>query len=378
MRRVIHVTEDLTAAGGGVTAAVMELANHLRSVGLEQEILTVAPGGKTSGSPEGVASAPLAPWGHSWRYSPSFAQLLEARTRAPDGLLHLHGIWMAPQLTAARLARRTGLPCVLSPHNMLGSWFWRDGLLRRAKKTAYWNLIGGPVFNRLPVIHALTTIEEREMRRFFPKPRIEVIPNGLDLHNVDRDLDAAGRAPVDGRYILFLARLHPVKGLELLIDAFARIPKELRCRLLIAGPAISASYLAELKRRALGLQPWVTFTGEVPARDRWAFLKHAWLVCAPSFSEGISMSALEAMASSVPVVTSHAAGLPDVPEGGGLLINPTVHELEAALIKALRWPEADRQARGTAARKLMERRYSWDVVARRYLDFYETLWTARG
>jgi glycosyltransferase involved in cell wall biosynthesis len=380
MRKVIHITEDLSPSGGGVTAALKELATHLASHGLAQEIVAAAPRAEPPDPiAVPVAHAPLARWGRPWRHSPALPGLLRARAaESAECVFHLHGVWMAPQWMGARMARRLRVPSVLTPHNMLGPWFWRDGHLRRAKKTAYWHLLARRELRRVTAIHALTQAERRDLERYFPDQRIDVIPNGIDLRGVAEGLAAAGPSPEPGaRYVLFLGRLHPVKGLELLIDAFARVHARAPAGavLVVVGAPDSPAYgrALEDRARAHGGVP-VRFVGQVPASERWRFLKHAWVVCAPSYSEGMSMAALEAMASAAPVITSHNAGLPDVPEGGGTLVTTDVAALAAALGEALAWSDEERRARGAAARTLVERRYSWDVVARQYLAFYENLW----
>ena len=370
MYNVVHVTEDATQRNFGVATAMFELIARSKSfcnlqviAAGEGEPLTEVHGVK-------LRASRLAWWGGSWRYAPDMTSWLQSAPKQKS-VIHIHGIWMAPQLMAARYAVKHAIPFIITPHNMLGGWLWHRGKIRRLKKSLYWRYLAEPVFRHAAAIHALTSDECTRLEEFFPNTPIVTVPNGIDLENIQQQLPQV-QQPASEKYLLFLGRLHPVKGLELLFQAMAKISESRRMSLVVAGSAASESYERSLKKLAynLGISASVKFVGLASGHQKWALLSGAWAVCSPSYSEGMSMVALEAMACSAPVLTTHAAGIAELPEWGGKLINPDVDELHTALLEVIGWSQDERKKRGVMALELLRSRYSWDVVVSRYDRLY--------
>lgn len=374
---IFHIIDDYSPANYGVNQVVRQLTHYLGRRGYQTTIL--AAGRAETPVPEGVnlREFPLA-WGsRRWRYPRGFRAYLDTLGRSAGNLFHIHGVWLAPQWLAARVGARHGIPTVLSAHGMLEPWHWRDGRLRRVKKLLYWYSLAYPAFRRLPLIHAITPLERDHLIPQFPGQRLEVVPNALDLTEAD-DFLATHEGQPSGPaspYLLFLGRLHPKKGLEVLIPAFGRALKGRPFRLLIAGPADSESYAHRLQAlvRTLGLETQVSFLGPVFAPQKWQLYRDAWAFCAPSHSEVVGLVNLEAAAVETPVITTHETGLSDWEEGGGILAPPRVEEVSRALELVFSLSEAERRERGRRLRQLVERRYSWEVVGRQWLSLYREL-----
>lgn len=376
--KIVHISEDFSPTGGGVFSAHRELISHLAGYGIDQTLITTGP--VPTALPIDLSAHHLVMpwWGHPWRYSPGLSGLVREHLQIEPRVLHLHGVWMAPQLIGAKIARELGSPVILSPHNMLGGWFWNQGRVRNFKKSLYWNLAAKQEFQHVMVIHALTPHEAETLAEFFPSQRIAIIPNAIDLAKVDAEVGRADNSELDPQhkdFLLFMGRLHPVKGVELLIEAYARLRSHALPPLLIAGPPDSPGYLTTLKAqvRAKNLEDRIVFLGAVKGERKWALYRQARAVCAPSYSEGMSMVALEAMAAGSPVITTHEAGIHDIPAGGGELIHPSVSEVADALAKTLAWGRAERLERGYAARSLVENRYSWEIVGNQWIELYRNL-----
>ena len=132
---------------------------------------------------------------------------------------------MGFQWSAAQAARQQKIPALLSPHGMLNRWHLRHWGFNELRKLVYWHTLAYPAFRHIPLIHAVTPRERDEMATWLPGQCIQVIPNAIDLEAIDRLRATAGdesAPPVSEPYVLFLGRLHPVKGIELLIEAFAQ------------------------------------------------------------------------------------------------------------------------------------------------------------
>jgi glycosyltransferase involved in cell wall biosynthesis len=375
---IYHITEDHTPANFGVTAVVTQLTRYLAGRGWPTTVC--AAGVAETPVPErvGLAQFHLLPWGQPWRYSGrSMMAYLRGIGGNSGAILHLHGVWKAPQWQAARAACRSAVPAILSPHGMLNPWLWQDGRLRRVKKLTYWQTLAYPAFRHLPLIHAITPLERDNLASQFPGQRLEVIPNAIDLKEVDvlAGTEDFPDPPLDRPYLLFLGRLHVSKGVDLLITAFAQVSKRHTFRLLIAGPESTPGFTARLKAQvhALGLEEQVSFLGPIFGAKKWQIMRQAWAVCNPSHSEVVGMVNLEAAATRVPVVTTHETGLYDWEEGGGLLVHPRAADLARGLSQVLDWSESERNDRGRALRRLVEKRYCWEAVGPQWLELYASL-----
>jgi glycosyltransferase involved in cell wall biosynthesis len=287
---------------------------------------------------------------------------------------------MGFQWLAARTAQHQKATVLLSPHGMLNRWHLRHMGFKELRKIVYWHTVAYRAFRRIPVIHAVTPRERDEIAQWFHGQTIEVISNALDLEEMDRLLAEAGDEalpPFDEPYVLSLSRLHPVKGIELLIEAFGRSIQGTgrKFRLLIVGPESDPVYSAKLKALVgqLGLEARVTFWGAAQGKQKVGLYRNAWVFCAPSHTEVMGLVNLEAASAQLPVITTHETGLSDWEEGGGVLIHPLVEELSRTLNRVFSWSESERQDRGRKLRQLVERRYSWQAVGPQWLELYAGL-----
>ena len=185
----------------------------------------------------------------------------------------------------------------------------------------------------------------------------------------------ATEPPIDKPYILFIGRLDPQKGLDILIDAYSRAKNRNPFCLLVVGPECVPQYTKYLKNQVdvLGLKKQVIFVGPVFSNKKWSLYHHAWAFCTPSRSEGLSAVHLEAASARVPVITTYNSGIDELEGAGGLLVRPQVEELAKALEQVFSWDERERNERGLTMRKLIEQHYSWNRVGPQYLNLYTKL-----
>jgi glycosyltransferase involved in cell wall biosynthesis len=359
---------------------ILQLTRYLASQGLATTILTAEERVSLVPSDVNLLKFPLVARG-VWRWPQGLKSYLQQLPRLRGQILHLHGVWMGFQWVAARVALAQNTPVLLSPHGMLNRWHLRHIGFKELRKLIYWRTLAYPAFRPIPLIHAVTPRERDELATWLPGQGIKVIPNAIDLEAMDSILANAGEelSPlVDEPYLLFLGRLHPVKGIDLLIEAFAKAIAGIKCkfRLLIVGPESDPSYTAQLKSlvRLLSVEEKVIFLGSVfGLQKKLALYRHAWAFCAPSHTEVMGLVNLEAASMGLPVITTHETGLHDWEEGGGVLVHPRVEELSRALKRVFSWSENERQERGRKLRQLVERRYSWQAVGPQWLELYAGL-----
>lgn len=369
--QVLHVVEDASKANFGVTSALAGLVAH-KPEGSAAAVCTVgATPDVLDEWDSAVHSVPTSVRG-IWFYSKDFPDLLGSVVKRP-AVIHIHGIWSAPQFQAARWASENGIPFVLTPHNMLGGWIWRRGKLRQLKKTVYWNGLVSHAFRRAGAIHALSELERNALREYFPNTRIEVIPNGIDMQNGIAGEQQIATNP-GGRYLLFLGRLHPVKGLDLLLRAYAELDPMERLPLVIAGGEDSPRYLRSLMGLVddLNLEN-VRFIGPVRGEEKWRYLRSAWALCAPSHSEGVSMVSLEALSCGTPIVVTNACGFSELDNSGaGYSTETTPAAIASALREVVAWSDSDRAEFGRNASKYVHERFAWQRVTAQYGALYRS------
>jgi poly(glycerol-phosphate) alpha-glucosyltransferase len=274
-------------------------------------------------------------------------------------VVHGHGFYVWPNAVIGRMARKRGVPLVYHPHGMLEPWILARS--RGKKRVAHW-LFENANFRAARLWRALTSREADQVRAHGIRVPVVVIPNGIDPEPFWR-IRRPNR-PV--RQALFLGRLHPKKGLDLLVAAWAKLGLETRgWELTIAGPDENG-HREELEAlvRLAKLEGAVRFVGPVSGAAKIAQLAAAELFVLPSYSEGFPMALLEAMASSVPVLATEESNVPDIAAcGAGWLCRANVGSLTNALRDALQAGDEERAQRGCLGRQLVAEKYSWSRLA---------------
>jgi glycosyltransferase involved in cell wall biosynthesis len=200
------------------------------------------------------------------------------------------------------------------------------------------------------------------MRFGIPRERVALIPNAALLPGPrpgSRDDARAG--------VLFVGALHRRKGVDTLLEAFARIPPRSTLCLVGDGPERAA---LEARARTLGIADRVRFLGEVPDPSPWYAAARVFVL--PSWAEGLSNALLEAMSAGLPVIATRIGGNVDVVEDGitGLLVEPgRAAELAAALERLLR-DDGLAQQLGAGARAAVRAEHTLERAAERYVQLY--------
>lgn len=372
--RLVCISEDHSVVAGGVPAVVDQLSSRVAGCGIPVNQIHVRSGGMPSRN--GVQADCIVPsrLGASWGWSPQLREgIIRMSTFPESALFHLHGIWAAPQYVGATVAKEKSIPFIVSAHGMLEPWLWeRQGRMMRTKKEIYWKLFAYPALRFANVVHAITPLEQQHLYALFPANRIEVIPNAIDLNEYSEPEHGEQERE---RLILFVGRIEPKKGVDILLKAFAAAHVSSDWRVAIIGPVWSFEYQAELAKIVAenGLGDRVSFLGPVFGEEKRRWMCKAWLLAVPSHSEVVGLVNLEAAAYCVPSITTHQTGLDDWTNGGGMLIQPDVEQMRVALKQACAWSESERDERGMASKRLVSERYSWDAVLPQWISLYESL-----
>ena len=286
----------------------------------------------------------------------------DGRPGVAADLVHDHGLWLPANHAAARAAARAGVPFVVSPRGMLEPWALAH---RRWKKRAAWALYQRRDLCAAAAVHATSEAEAESVRRAGVRAPVAVVPNGVHLPGT------AARARGTLRRALYLSRIHPVKGLPMLVEAWAAV-RPAGWELVVAGPD-EGGHRAEVEAQvaAAGLTDAVRFAGPVPDVDTTALYRSADLFVLPTHSENFGLVIAEALAAGVPVLTTTGAPWPAlVAERAGWWVDPTVPALTDALRAATATPRDALDAMGTRGRAHVEATLGWPGVASRMAEVY--------
>ncbi len=207
--------------------------------------------------------------------------------------------------------------------------------------------------------------------------KIRIVPCGVDVdlfHPIPRHEARAVLGLDSGQYVLFVGRLEPLKGLDVLIEAFSILKQQgSRARLLIAGGNLDGEVAQNLRScvNTFHLTENVRFLGAIDQQELPYYYSAADLCAMPSFYESFGMVAIEAMACATPVVASRAGGLQFTVRHGetGYLVAPGNAVALAEAITMVLDDDARRDQMGAAAVEAAQA-YSWDKVARSILSIY--------
>ncbi len=376
-RKWLHVVSHTDPRYGGLSAAVPALAASLSlQAPLDVSLAAFCHAGETY-QPREMEGEEISFWPTSrasWAFDRELKASFAEAVRQADGL-HIHGIWEESTAVACRLARKLGKPYVLSAHGMLEPWALAA---KRLKKRIYAALIERENVAGAACLHALTTAEAEQYRQFGATCPIAVIPNAVDLpEDAHADLFLHRFPELRGkRLVLFLSRLHPKKGLDLLIEAWARVAgQHPGASLVIAGPDAEGMQ-AKLVSLAMarGVDAQVCFTGMLAGAMKWSALDAAECYVLPSYSEGLSMALLEAMGVGVPVIATHACNMPEITAAHvGWEIDANADALTAALQTLLDRPADENWAMGRNGAQLIASRYTPEQVTRQMAELYDFL-----
>jgi glycosyltransferase involved in cell wall biosynthesis len=307
-------------------------------------------------------------------FAPSLAQALRRELRNAD-VVHLHSVFLWPTWAAARLARRSHVPYLISPRGMLVKKLVQAH--HRVVKSAWISLVEKSNLVNAAAVHVTSSFEAAELAKFgWPLQHIATVPNGIDEiaavspGEISDDIHAlAGARPL----ILFLGRISRVKGLDRLLHAFART--RVGTLAIVGGDYDGlATSLLQLARD-LNISDRVRVIARtVVGADKEAAFAAATVFVLPSDSESFGNSVLEAMQRGLPVVVTRDVGASEIVQeaNGGIVVDGEVEQLASAIERLLENPDLARNM-AEAGRRHVRDHYSWDSIAARMEAVYESV-----
>jgi glycosyltransferase involved in cell wall biosynthesis len=412
---VLHVIPSVAAKEGGPSFAIKAITEALAREGVQVTVATTrlqdsgVAGEENAGSGHGEGAA-ASDRGYNiicfprdfepYKISFGLTRWLGQNVTKFD-LVHVHALFSFSSTMAARIARQHSVPYVVRPLGVLNRWGMENR--RPILKRVSFRLVELPILLNSAAIHYTSNAERAEAASLDPRlaehrsatislPIERAEPGDAEVFR------ASHPALKKQRVILFLSRIHPMKGLELLIDAFAMVrEKNKDVALVIAGEG-EAAYERELRERATRQQHGarstehgdekqgdkqgkekeeaIIWTGHLSGEMKAAALATADVFVLPSASENFGIAAAESLAAGIPTIVSEEVALSsDIRRyDAGVVVKRDVQQLAGAISDSLSNKE---RAAGLAAngRRLAEDRYSPEAVGRALHELYQKIIT---
>ncbi len=381
MMKVLHIISGLFKHTGGPAESVPGLCTELVNAGCEITLATLnGPLADTvlKSKVDGVRLYVFEPTMRNtiW-YSKEFGKGITDLVKGAD-VVHVHGLWEYPMWKGCYAARINSRPLIITPRGSLEPL--------RLKKSRWKKLLAGALFDNRNLrsaacIHATAESEKKSIRTYGLENPVAVIPNGVNCNNF---YDKAGnndileRFPqcVGKRILLYMSRINPTKGLLYLADAWGEVALKYNdWHLLIVGPderGHSAEIIKAFQKK--GVIERMTYAGPLYGEDRYAAFNLAELFILPTHNENYGIAIAEALASGIPVITTHGAPWSGLKEHDcGWWVPVGSKHIAVALEEALSLSSERLLKMGFKGRNWVSAEFSWDRVAKEMLQVYNWL-----
>ena len=395
--RILRVIHSMDPAGGGPCQGIRNILPELEAIGCENEVVCLdePEASFLGGDPFpvhalGKGSGPL-------QHHPALVPWLKSNLGRYDAVIS-HGLWLWPSLATWLALRCTSpvqsrffarsKPYFVMPHGMLDPWFQKDST-RRAKalrNRLYWHFAERRVVRDASALLFTSSEEMIRSRMTFPSdPPFCGIDIGYGIGDPPvlqdegisefrQSVPGLGGAP----YLLCLCRIHPKKGIDLLLQAFLKMHRTIAStglgkipHLVIAGPGLESEHgqniLTIARNEGASL---IHVQGMLQGPEKWAALHGAEALVLPSHQENFGIAVVEALACSKPVLITDKVNIHSRINlaGAGLVNRDDLPGIEALLGEWMALGTSDRQVMGRAASDLFQREFRSRQAAERLIE----------
>lgn len=286
-------------------------------------------------------------------------------------IIHIHALWSPVLHKTSKWARDNNIPVVWSPHGMLQKWAIKNKWWKKVVALAFYQWIDLAKAN---LLHATAELEVEDIRRLGLKNKVVLAPLGV---RAEPDISNHELRTGIKKTLLFVSRVQKKKGLPVLIEAWAKLPSDIRnyWQVRIVGPD-QDNHVAELKLQCerLNVSKDFIFTGPKYGRDLDEEYNAANLFVLPTHSENFGSVVIEALARKLPVICSQGAPWKELEDNKcGWWPEDSVSGLRSALVSAMGLSEFERTEMGMRGKKLVEERYTWCAVCNTMFKGYKEI-----
>lgn len=361
--RSIHILPNTPKEASGYTASVFGLCEALEGIGMPAKIATFNPL-EEQFKKRFVESFRLSFRLKSLGASIDMRRWLSGEVKSENlELIHVHSLWRMACLYPSKHAKNLSIKFVVSPRGTLSPQALKYSSF---SKKIFSKLLQTPAFDSVAGFHATSFQEYCDIRNYGFRQPIAIIPNGIsDLQITEEDHRKCNQ-------VLFVGRIHPIKGIENLLKAWSMIQHYfVDWELIIAGPG-EDKYIAELKNlaRKLKLKRY-KFLGPVYGADKQKLYLKSRITVLPTLSENFGMVVAESLSAGTPVIVTKGAPWEKiVSEDAGWWIDIGAEPLAETLNHALNLSKIELSSKGKNGQDWMSREFSWEAVANDMKSFY--------
>ena len=366
--KVLQLVHTLDPSVGGVATSVLALSRGLARRGHKIDIVVLDDPSAAWIKDVDLTVHALGSGLTSYRYSRVLLPWLQKHGGDYDRVI-VNGIWQYLSFAAWRRYAGSQIPYYVFPHGMLDPWFKKTFPLKHFKKWLYWPWAEYRELRDAAAVIFTSEEERLQARKSFwlYRAREKVSPLGVEASSISPNAKSEFLSHYpqlrNTRNFLFLGRLHPKKGCDILLDAFARLSSRESTSLLLAGPD-QIGWEANLRNQAAGLNltDRVVFTGMLQGNMKQGAFASADAFVLPSHQENFGISVVEALAAGVPVLISNRVNIwreIDADRAGYIESD----DLEGTSRLLQRWIDtssAERDAIRRNARRCFEQRFKID------------------
>jgi glycosyltransferase involved in cell wall biosynthesis len=379
--KILRLIDTFDPKTGGPAVGVRAITPVLHQLGHKTVIVTADSPDLGEVSVTGGEVIALGPARGSYRHCPALRPWL-AENLAEFDAVFVHGLWQSLGRAAHIAARDHHVPYFIYPHGMLDPWFRRAYPGKHIKKWLYWQLVERHVLRDAAAV-MFTCEEERRLARqsFSPYHCVERVVNygtsGAPEDEATRQIHAWKKhcpGLQDRPFLLFLGRIHPKKGVDLLIQAYQKIVAhdDQPPALVVAGPVENPELMQHLQKiaEALPAKAPVFWPGLLQGDEKWGALRSAEAFVLPSHQENFGLAVAESLAVGTPVLLSRQVNIwrEIVADGAGLAAPDTTDGAISLLREWEALPAERRAAMRLRAADCYARRFNINAVARSFVD----------
>mgnify|MGYP001802176129 CR=1 FL=1 len=344
----LFVSDGLGNESSGVSIVVRNLSAAIAKRGTPINVLSIEKETHIIPEIEGVEirAAQSVEFVRGLKISPNLGRTMK-RMLGPRSCVCVHGFWAPTLVSACSIANKLGYPILLSPHGMFSEYSLTERALRKkiALRLGYSNIL-----RSVTAFHATCEAERNEIRAMGLDQPVHIVPNGVDIPT--KSEISIGSSLAERRKLVFLSRIHPKKGLRLLIPAWQQLASQRPdWDLVIAGPD-ELGHELEIRQLISEMNvPRVRIVGPKYGKDKIELLSSADLFVLPSLNENFGLVVPEALAAGTPVVTTVNTPWSMIETVGcGLCSEASISALYAVLNKATAFSRNELNEMGGRAR----------------------------
>jgi glycosyltransferase involved in cell wall biosynthesis len=380
---VTHVVGSIAKSRGGTSQSVHLLCENLTRCGCRTNICTTddhlyndsaAP---VDTSLVNLRQAHIIQLPGRITFARQFRQTLSSVSHDSQ-IIHSHGLWLKINHDSSMVAEKNKKIHIISTRGMLQPWALNHKSWRK-KLAGY--LYQNKNLRTATCFHATSYAEAENIRQLGLTNPIAIIPNGIDITPYTqingKECIISKWPQLKGKKIaLFLSRIHPIKGLLNLAEAWAGLYKDFpNWQLVIAGPDENG-YQKQIQAAlaATGADTATTFTGPVENQSKYSLYALCDIFVLPTHSENFGIVVAEALAAAKPVITTKAAPWSDLQKYNcGWQVDCDAESLRQQLRSAMLLLDKQRDQMGQRGRQLVKQKFSWTAIANSMIATYAYL-----